>query len=127
MAQTTRARLGDILRPRMASIAGLIEERLDRSGLGEWVGDRVVLTGGSSQLMGSGAFLANMLGRPVRVSAPDQAAALPAQIAVPAFSAVVGMVASAAAGEGLVAARPERNRLTQGYLGRVGQWLREGF
>lgn len=126
-SQTTKARLAEIVRPRMSSLFGLIGERLDRSGMRAWSGDRVVLTGGASQLVGVGEFAANLLGCPVRVSGPDAAAALPSGLAVPAFSTVVGLVASAAAGEGLVAARHDRSTLTQGYLGRVGQWLKEGF
>lgn len=125
--QTTKARLAEIVRPRMSSLIGLVGERLDRSGMRAWSGDRVVLTGGASQLVGAGEFAANLLGCPVRVSGPDAAAALPSGLAVPAFSTVVGLVASAAAGEGLVAARHDRSTLTQGYLGRVGQWLKEGF
>lgn len=127
LSQTTKAGLSEILRPRMASLAGLLGERLDQSAMRAWSGERVVLTGGASQLVGSDGFLANLLGCPVRVSGPDSAAALPGSAAVPAFSTVVGLVAAASAGEGLVAARQERNVLSQGYLSRVGTWLREGF
>lgn len=126
-AHTTKARLGEILRPRMASIVGLVGERLDQSGMRTWAGDRVVLTGGASQLVGAGEFWANLLRCPVRVSRSDAAAALPGSISVPAFSTAIGLVASVAAGEGLVAARQGQSVLMQGYLGRVGQWLREGF
>lgn len=127
LSQTTKAALSEILRPRMASIVGLVNERLEESGMRGWAGDRVVLTGGAAQLVGCGAFVANQLGAPVRVSGPDSAAALPGSIAVPPFSAVVGLVAAAAAGEGLVAARQDTSVLSQGYLSRVGTWLREGF
>lgn len=126
-SQTTKAALGEILRPRMASLVGLIDERLEQSGMRSWAGDRVVLTGGSSQLVGVGPFVANLLGAPVRVSCPDAAAALPGSLNVPAFSTVVGLVAAAAAGEGLVAAHQDRSMLSQGYLERVGTWLKEGF
>lgn len=127
VSQTTKAALSEILRPRMASLVGLIEERLEESGMREWTGDRVVVTGGTSQLVGCGAFIANQLGAPVRVSGPDAAAALPGSLSAPVFSCVVGLVAAAAGGEGLVAARPDRDVLSQGYLHRVGTWLREGF
>ncbi|MGW8205361.1 MAG: cell division protein FtsA [Hyphomicrobiaceae bacterium] len=126
-SQTTKAALGEILRPRMASLVGLIDERLEQSGMRSWAGDRVVLTGGTSQLVGVGPFVANLLGAPVRVSCPDAAAALPGSLNVPAFSTVVGLVAAAAAGEGLVAAHQDRSVLSQGYLERVGTWLKEGF
>lgn len=127
LSQTTKAALSEILRPRMASLVGLVDERLEQSGMRHWAGDRIVLTGGASQLVGCGGFVANLLGAPVRVSGPDAAASLPGSIAVAAFSTVVGLVAAAAAGEGLVAARQDRNVLSQGYLSRVGTWLREGF
>ena len=127
LSKTTKADLSEILRPRLASIVGLIDERLEQCGLREWAGQRVVLTGGTSQLVGCGAFAANLLGAPVRVSAPDAAAALPAAISMPPFSAVAGLVAAATSGEGIVAIGQERDTLGQSYLGRVGSWLREGF
>lgn len=126
LSQTTKAVLGEILRPRLKGMLALVQERLDGSGVADWAGDRVVLTGGCSQLIGIADFAANFLGRPVRVSAPDQAAALPTGLATPSFSTVVGLVAAAANGEGLAVARGDWG-LAQGYLGRVGQWLRQGF
>lgn len=125
--QTTKARLAEILRPRVASLIGLVNERLERSGMAAFTGDRVVLTGGASQLVGMGEQVANLLGRRVRVSGPDMAASLPSGLMVPSFSTVVGLVASAAAGEGLVASHRDSAMLVQSYLGRVGQWLRYGL
>jgi cell division protein FtsA len=125
--QTTKARLADILRPRVDGLIGLVDERLGRNGMSSFTGDRVVLTGGGSQLVGMGERVANLLGRRVRVSGPDVAAGLPAGLAQPSFSTVTGLVAAAAAGDGLVAAHRDRAMLVQGYLGRVGQWLRYGW
>lgn len=127
VSKTTKADLSEILRPRLASIVGLVDERLEQCGLRAWAGERVVLTGGASQLVGCGAFVANLLGAPVRVSAPDAAAALPTAVSMPPFSTVAGLVAAATSGEGIVAIGQERDTLGQGYLGRVGSWLREGF
>ena len=127
MSQTTKAALSEILRPRMASLMGLIDERLEKSGMRSWAGERVVLTGGTSQLVGCDGFVANLMGAPVRVSGPDGAAALPGSISVPAFSTVVGLVAAAVAGDGLVDARQERNVLSQSYIQGVGKWLMDGF
>ncbi|MBL8565424.1 MAG: cell division protein FtsA [Hyphomicrobiaceae bacterium] len=124
--QTTRAVLADILRPRMSSLLGLVQERLQRSGMAPYAGDRVVLTGGSSQLVGIGEHVANVLGRRVRVSGPDAASGVPGGLVNPSFATVVGMVA-AVAGEGLVTADPGRSMAAQGYIGRVGQWLKQGL
>ena len=56
----------------MVSLAGLIEERLDRGKVRNYSGDRVVMTGGASQLVGIGEFMANTMGRPVRVARPSR-------------------------------------------------------
>lgn len=127
MHQTTKARLAEILRPRVASLVGLVRERLAGSGMADFAGDRVVLTGGASQLVGIGEQVANLLQRRVRVSGADAAAALPAGLMSPSFATVTGLVAAAAAGEGLVAGQRDRAKLVHGYLGRVGQWLRYGL
>ena len=95
--------------------------------MADFAGDRVVLTGGASQVIGLGEHVANLLGRRVRVSGPDAASALPSGLMAPSFATVIGLVAAAAAGEGLVAAHRDRARLAQSYLGRVGQWLRYGL
>lgn len=125
--QATRADLAAILRPRVSGLISLVEERLQRAGMSVHAGDRLVLTGGASQLVGIGEFFANAIGRRVRVSGPDGAAALPRGLATPSFSTAVGMVAAATAGEGLVSAHGDRGLLAQGYMGRVGQWLKQGF
>lgn len=124
---TTRAALAEILRPRLKGLLGLAAERLERSGVTAWAGDRVVMTGGCSQLVGIADFTANVLGRPVRVSAPDAASALPGGLAVPTFSTVVGLVAAAANGDALAIGHPAGGLVGQSYLGRVGEWLRQGF
>ena len=125
--QSTKARLAEILRPRVSGLIGLVRERLDASGMADFAGDRVVLTGGASQVIGLGEHVANLLGRRVRVSGPDAASALPSGLMAPSFATVIGLVAAAAAGDGLVAAHRDRARLAQSYLGRVGQWLRYGL
>ena len=68
--QATKAQLAGIIRPRVAGILGMVRERLDKAGVTAFAGERVVLTGGASGLVGLGEFAANTLGRPVRVSAP---------------------------------------------------------
>ena len=69
--QATKAQLAGIIRPRVAGILGLVRERLDKAGVAAFAGERVVLTGGASGLVGLGEFAANTLGRPARVSMPQ--------------------------------------------------------
>jgi cell division protein FtsA len=125
--RTTKARLAEIIRPRVASILELVRERIDSAGVGAFAGERVVLTGGTSGLVGLGEFAANVLGRPVRVAKPLQRAGLPQSVSSPAFSTVAGLLAVAAAGGEGVFASTERQAQSAGYFGRVGQWLKAGF
>ena len=125
--QTTKAQLAGIIRPRMANILALVRERLDQSGVTAYAGERVVLTGGASALVGLGEFAANTLGRPVRVSKPQASSGLPQGVCSPSFSTVAGLLAVAAAGGEEVTAYRDREALGAGYFGRVGQWLKTGF
>jgi cell division protein FtsA len=122
--RTTKAHLAGIIRPRVSSILGLVRERMDQAGVSGFAGERFVLTGGSSALVGVGEFAANEFGRPVRLAKPREADGLPKNVSSPAFSTVAGLLAIAAAsgeeGHTYTAREP-------GYFGRVGQWLKAGF
>ena len=124
--QTTKARLTDIIRPRVAQILGLARERLAQNGASAYAGDKVVLTGGASQLLGYSEFTANALGRPARLGRPGAMAGLPDSITGPQFAALAGLCYAARQSAGELGGRRERQG-TQGYLGRVGSWLRAGF
>lgn len=125
--RTTKAHLAEIIRPRVANILGLVRERLDLAGVAAFAGERVVLTGGTSGLVGIGEFTANTFGRPVRVARPQQAAGLPQGVSSPAFSTVAGLLAVAAVGGEEGIACRDSEALGAGYFGRVGQWLKAGF
>ena len=122
--RATKAQRADIIRPRVANILGLVRERMDTAGVSAYAGQRVVLTGGTSGLVGLGEFAANTLGRPVRVARP-QVGGLPQGVSSPAFSTVAGLLAVAAAGGEQAAAYGDARGA--GYFGRVGQWLKAGF
>jgi cell division protein FtsA len=123
----TKAELAEIIRPRVANILGLVRERMDLAGVARFAGERVVLTGGTSALVGIGEFAANSLGRLVRVARPQQTAGLPQSASSPAFSTLAGLLAVAAAGGEEVFSSGDRESAGAGYLGRVGQWLKAGF
>jgi cell division protein FtsA len=125
--RSTKAELAEIIRPRMASILGLVRERLDAAGVTKFTGERVVLTGGTSSLVGTGEFAANVLGWPVRVAKPQQISGMPQSVSSPAFSTVAGLLAVAAAGGEEVFAASSHEAAESGYFGRVGQWLKAGF
>jgi cell division protein FtsA len=125
--QTTKARLTDIIRPRVAQILGLVRERLAENGASAVAGDKIVLTGGASQLLGSSEFTANQLARPVRAGRPMQLTGLPDSLSGPQFAALAGLaIASAQYGTEHGGYR-ERANAARGYFGRVGSWLKAGF
>ena len=125
--QATKAQLAGIIRPRVAGILGMVRERLDKAGVNAFAGERVVLTGGASALVGLGEFAANTLGRPARVASPMPAIGLPSSLGSPAFSTVAGLLAVAASGSGEVSGLRDREALGGGYFERVGEWLKTGF
>ena len=124
---TSKARLGEILRPRVAGLLDVVAERLSRSELASLAGDRVVLTGGGSTLVGIAELAARRLARRVRVAVPVPLSGLPPAVGGPAFATVVGLVGAAVAGDGVVVPHEYEDAHGRGYLSRVGAWLREGF
>ncbi len=124
---TTKARLRSILQPRMEGLLELVRERLQRSNVGGYAGERVVLTGGTSQLIGIGEFAANTLGRPVRVSRPQPIGSMSASSCSPAFATVIGLAAAAEVSQSCWASFPEYPSSQEGYFGRMGNWLRQSF
>lgn len=124
--QTTKARLAEVIRPRVASILSLVRERLDRSGVTRLAGEKVVLTGGATQLVGMGPFAANILGRPVRIGRPERLDGAPERLASPGFATASGLLATALAG-GQMMTSGSVGSGAPGYIGRVGRWLKSGF
>ena len=129
--QATMAQLALIIRPRVSSLLALLKERLERSGLKSLAGERFVITGGGSQLVGMGEFAADVLGSPVRIGRPMATSCgvsgLPHNVSSPAFSTVVGMLGASIDAGGELITYKDREVLFQGYLGRVGQWLKESL
>jgi cell division protein FtsA len=125
--QTTKARLTDIIRPRMAQILGLVRERLAQNGASALAGDRIVLTGGASQLLGSAEFAASALGRPVRAGRPFALPGLPESLGGPQFSALAGLAIASGQYGAEHGTYKDRAAFARGYFGRVGSWLKAGF
>ena len=125
--ETTKARLTDIVRPRVQQLLGLVRERLALNAASRFAGDKIVLTGGASQLLGLSEFVANEFGRPVRLGRPSDLAGLNSSLSGPQLATLSGLATVAARGSGELSAPHGRKMLNQGYLGRVGTWLKRGF
>lgn len=126
-----KSHLVRIIKPRVEEILELVRDRLKNAGFAAQAGRRVVLTGGASQLVGMPETARRILQGQVRVGRPLGIKGLPEAAKGPAFSAAVGLlvypqVAHAEHFEprsgGLFASTG-----TDGYLSRVGRWIRESF
>ena len=76
----------------MLRLFGHIAGRIERSGVARYAMQRMVLTGGASQLAGLGEFAADFFARPVRIARVEPLDGMPAEFASPAFSTAVGLV-----------------------------------
>jgi len=123
IAKVPRKAVVGIIIPRLEETFEMVRERLDS--LGSIAGNRVVLTGGASQLQGVRELASSILGRPVRIGRPAMPRGLPESAAGPAFATALGLLAWAG-GDGrspmdldLESERPD------GILRRIANFLRE--
>ncbi len=89
--QISRSELIGIIRPRVEEILEDVRVRLDAAGFEHLPSQRIVLTGGGSQIPGLEALAAKILGRQTRIGRPLRIHGLPQAMTGSAFSAAVGM------------------------------------
>lgn len=89
--QISRSELIGIIRPRVEEILEDVRAILDAGGFQYLSGQRVVLTGGGSQVPGVEELASRVLGRQVRRGRPMRVRGLPQAATGPAFSASVGL------------------------------------
>jgi cell division protein FtsA len=125
LTRVPRAMLVSIIRPRLEETFELVRSRIESAGLGPEVGNRVVLTGGASLLVGVRELAARVLDRPVRLARPHSVRGLPEMAQQPNFAATLGLLAWGA-GEGRpvldIDTGPSRSR---GVFSRLVHWLRD--
>lgn len=129
-AHAPKSHLVRIIRPRIEETLEFVRDRLAKAGHPSGPGRRIVLTGGASQLTGVAEAARRILGGQVRVGRPIGVEGLPASANSPAFAAAAGLLVypQVAAHEYFEPRRVERAATgTDGYITRVGRWLRESF
>jgi cell division protein FtsA len=126
----SRAQIVRIIRPRVEEILEMARDRLAASPFAAEPRGRVVLTGGACQVGGLAELAAKILGRPVRIGRPLGIAGLAEEAKGPAFAAVAGLLVYPQVAH-LEHFEPRQRRPavtgTDGYIARVGRWLRESF
>ncbi len=119
--------LNGIIQPRLEETFELVRARIEASGA-QYVGRRVVLTGGASQLQNARELAAQILDRHVRLGRPMRLRGLAESVSGPAFATCAGLVSYGENGHGTwhsQIAVPET--IPAGLLGRMSEWLREHF
>lgn len=92
----SRAELIGIMRPRLEEILEEVRMCLDASGFDHLPSQRIVLTGGSSQVPGLEGLASKILGQNVRLGRPMRVQGLPQAATGPAFAATIGLAMHAA-------------------------------
>ncbi|WP_457646242.1 cell division protein FtsA [Profundibacter sp.] len=92
----SRAELIGIMRPRVEEILEEVRARLDAAGFEHLPSQKIVLTGGGSQIPGLDGLATKILGQQVRLGRPMRVQGLPQAATGPAFAASVGLCLFAA-------------------------------
>ena len=126
----SRATIANIVRHRAEEIFEMVRDRLKDSPFAAEPKGRVVLSGGASQLTGMPELATQILGRPVRIGRPLGFGRLPAEAKTASFAVPAGLLVYPQYAH-LEHVEPRHTRHvrtgTDGYFGKVGRWLREGF
>jgi len=124
----TRSELIGIIRPRVEETLEGIREILVSAGFEFLPSQRIVLTGGGSQIPGLDQLAAKILGQQVRMGRPLRVRGLPQAASGHAFSAAVGLA--------LFAAYPQdewwdfegsNKNYAERSIKRMTKWLRENW
>ncbi len=123
----TRARLTEIVRPRMEEIFQLVQARIAHSPISP-AGRRLVLTGGASQLEGSVELAEEMFGMPARLGRAWPHGEVLGAMEPAAGTSASGLLLWASRDDGGLAFGPARaSPVLAARLAKFGQWLRENF
>lgn len=127
--QIPRSHITRIIRPRVEEVLTAIKDRMQSTGMMDVCGRRFVLTGGASELTGLPEVARRILARNVRNGRPMGISGLPDMAKGPAFATVAGMLIypQVCAQEYSEPRRVAKLTGTDGYLARVGGWLRTSF
>lgn len=120
----SRRQLCDIVAARVQEMFEWVSREIKRSGFDGLLSAGIVLTGGSSSLMGIKDVVAKELQLPVRVATPRRLQGLVETISSPAYAASVGLLLWGARAELSVADGRTRATGSEGAYQKLLKWLR---
>jgi cell division protein FtsA len=127
--QVPRSALTRIVRPRIEEVLTAVKDRMQATGMMDVCGRRFVMTGGASEMTGLPEVARRVLARNVRNGRPMGISGLPEMAKGAAFAAVAGMlIYPQVCALEYVEPRGTRGLIgSDGYLTKVGNWLRSSF
>ena len=123
----TRAQFRRILVPRIDETLLLVRERIAKGGLGARAPERLILTGGASQLAGLADTASRHFGCQARIGWPKAIAGLEPAAATAGVSALLGLAYAALVPGALEPVAGPRATSPAGYAGRLGRWFKDSF
>jgi cell division protein FtsA len=130
-ARITRAQLRNVIQPRVEWILAQIADRLrlatEQGLISQDSGSRVILTGGTSQLIGLAELASGMLGRRVEYRPPAVLEGLPADLFVASFATLNGLLYAALQPQAGRIGTAGLRAVASGFAGSVRRWLQDSF
>ena len=122
-----RSLLIGIIQPRLEEVFELVRARLNDSGLGQTLGRRVVLTGGTSQMSGIRDLANHVLDKQVRIGRPIRCPGLPDAVDDPAFACTAGMLTYAAAHTHEISGNLTKSMSAENIFQSIKLWLKDNW
>ncbi len=123
-----RSHLNQIIRPRVEEMFELARDALDAGNLGKLTGNRLVLTGGGSQLLGVDELAAKMFDKQVRIARPKTVEGLADATSGPAFATPIGMLNYAQLMNGSQSwMHSQRGGFGRKSAGQFLRWFKDNF
>ena len=125
--QLSRQTLAEVIEPRVEELYLLVQKELRRSGFEELLSSGIVITGGSSSLLGMVELGEEIFHMPVRLGLPLYRGGLAEVVRTPRFSTGVGLIIA-----GIEQNRHHQKASLQGnsfklILERIGNWFQRNF
>ena len=123
----TRSHLVAIIRARVEEILEILQEKMKVAGVANFSGNKIVITGGASQLSGMRELVGHVFSKNVRIGYPVSMQGLAESTSGIAFSVPIGMLMKISADE--MKGRSENISSTRGkgVMGTVKTWFKENF
>ena len=119
----SKSLLRDIIKARVEETLEILKERSDIKGATALSGNKIVITGGASQLSGMKELVSRMFSKTVRIGYPQTIDGLAESTSGPGFSTAIGMLIYSADAE----SSSLSNNQESGLLSGVFSWFKENF